>query len=479
MSTITRIYRSTVSATPDDLHAWHAGPAAFQRLTPPWMRVAVLDGAGRIAPGDWKVIRVPVAGPIGFSWKIEHDEIGRNRGFADIQQEGPFASWRHEHRFRPAGKDDASLEDVLTYELPYGAMGRRLAGGRVETMLDRLFQFRHERTNHDLSLIARAALTQPMRVAVTGASGLVGRRLASFLEAAGHDVIRLVRRQPVGAREAYWNPSTGDIDADALEGLDAVVHLAGASIAGGRWTRARKAAILHSRVDGTHLLARTLANLVRPPRVFVSTSAVGFYGDSGERSVTEDAPSGEGFLAGVCRSWEEASRPAAIAGIRVVNPRLGLVIAGDGGMIPIIAKAFQAGVGGPLGGGDQYMSWIAIDDLVGVLFESITNDSLSGPVNAVSPKPVTSREFARTLGSVLKRPSSFPVPATAMKLVAGQLADELVLVSQRVVPARLIEEEFPFRFSGLDAALRHELGRCESVPTWGLSDSARDERNVA
>lgn len=463
MSTITRVYRSAVPASPHDLYTWHAGPAAFERLTPPWMRVRVMDGTDGIDAGDWKQIRVSLAGPVHFDWKLKHAATSRGHGFVDVQQRGPFKSWRHEHHFRPDATGGASLEDILTYELPWGGMIQRVASGHVEKTLDALFRFRHERTRHDLSLIMRAGLEKPLRVAVTGASGLVGRRLVSFLEGGGHEVLKIVRRTPRNAGELYWNPTTSEIDAAGLEGLDAVVHLAGVSIAGGRWTRSRKTAILSSRIDGTHLLARTLADLEHPPRVFVSTSAVGYYGDAGEMQLTEEAPAGEGFLANVCRSWEQASRPAAIAGIRVINPRFGLVLAGDGGMLPLIAKAFQAGVGGPLGSGDQYMSWIAIDDLVGVLFEAITNDALSGPVNAVSPQSVTSREFAQTLGSVLNRPSFFRAPATAMRLVAGELADELILASQRVIPARLMTEGFDYQFRGLEDALRHELGRYVSL----------------
>jgi uncharacterized protein (TIGR01777 family) len=462
MSTITRLYRTPVDATPREVFGWHANPAAFGRLTPPWMRVTEQDASGAIGSGDWKLLRVPIAGPLGFSWKLVHADSVRDAGFVDVQERGPFASWKHEHRFRPDGTDGTMLEDFVTYELPYGIAGQVLAGRKVERMLDQLFRFRHQRTRHDVELIARNGSSTPLRVAVTGASGLVGRRLVSFLEASGHDVVKLVRHAPRTDNEVYWNPATPEIDAASLEGLDAVVHLAGVSIAGGLWTRARKDAILNSRVDSTELLATTLASLSRPPKVFVSTSAVGYYGDSGNKVLTERSPAGVGFLADVCQLWEHAARSASDAGIRVVHPRFGLVMAGDGGMLPLISMAFKAGVGGPLGGGQQYMSWIALDDLVDVLYESVTNESLQGPINAVSPYPVSSREFAKTLGRVLKRPSFFPAPAPVMRLVAGQLADELILVSQRAEPEKLLEAGFAFRFSGLEDALRFELGREEA-----------------
>jgi uncharacterized protein len=475
MSPITRVYRSTVQASPHDVFTWHESPAAFARLTPPWMRVAVQETSGGIGAGDWKVLRIPVVGPVSFSWKVNHAASVRDVGFVDVQEKGPFTHWKHEHRFQPDRNGGTVLEDLITYELPYGKAGQTVAGRKVSSTLDQLFRFRHQRTAADIESISRQE-NQHMRIAVTGASGLVGKRLVSYLQSGGHDVLRLVRHTPRSDREIFWNPSTGEIDATLLEGVDAVVHLAGVSIAGGRWTKGRKAAIRDSRVDGTRLLSTTLAGLAHPPKVLVSTSAVGYYGDSGDRILTEDSPAGKGFLADVCRAWEAATAPASAAGIRVVNPRFGLVFAGDGGMLPLISLAFKAGVGGPLGNGRQYMSWIALDDLVNVVVESIENESLRGPVNAVSPKPVTSREFAKTLGRVLNRPSFMPVPAAAMKMVAGQLADELILASQRAVPAALQDSGFRFRFADLEDALRFELGRQDSMPVSSVTERVGDQQ---
>jgi uncharacterized protein (TIGR01777 family) len=473
MTPITRVSRTDIPASPDELMAWHASPAAFERLTPPWQKVEVVETQGSIRPGDRKTIRVPLAGPLGVTWSLEHRALAGVAGFADVQTAGPFRTWRHEHRFLPH-PDGSTLEDRITWELPRSTA---IAAGRIERELDRLFTLRHDRTRTDLARLAAAE--RPLRIAITGSTGLVGRRLTAFLRAGGHEVLRLVRGRADGADEIHWDPMAGEIDAAKLEGLDAVVHLAGASIAGGLWTRKRKAAIRDSRVLGTHLLATTLAELKQPPAVLVSTSAVGYYGSRGDTVLTEAAGPGEGFLSGVVEEWEAAATPAARAGIRVVHPRFGLVLAGEGGLLPLISLPFRMGAGGPLGSGRQYMSWIALDDLVGVIFEAIVNPALSGPVNAVAPNPVTNAEFTRTLASVLHRPAIFKVPAPAMKLVAGQLAEELILVSQRVIPSRLEETGFTFALPTLEQALQYELGRYDGVHTPSLVPPAIEGRRAA
>jgi uncharacterized protein (TIGR01777 family) len=299
-----------------------------------------------------------------------------------------------------------------------------------------------------------------MRVLVTGSSGLVGSALVPFLNSGGHRVTRLVRSKPRAA-EAYalWDPEAGTIDASSLEGLDAVVHLAGESIAAGRWTAARKARILESRVKGTNLLTGTLAGLSQPPKVLVSASAVGFYGDRGEEVLREESSSGSGFLAEVCRQWEAATAPAAQVGIRVVHLRFGMILSAKGGALQRLLLPFRFGLGGRLGSGRQFMSWVALDDIVGAIHHALTTEELQGPVNAVSPTAVRNAEFTRTLGRVLRRPAVFPLPAFAARLAFGQMADELLLASQRVEPARLLASSYQFRFPELEAALKHLLGK--------------------
>jgi uncharacterized protein (TIGR01777 family) len=463
MSETTFVARSHIPAPAAAVLAWHAHPGAFERLTPPWMDVRVLTETGGIAPGASKRLRVG-AGPLGFTWDLAHEAGTDGAGFVDVQVAGPFRAWRHEHRFLPDGAESSVLEDRIAYQLPFGRAGSLLAGRAVERRLDDLFRFRHHRTRTDLARHGAAGLDAPLRIAVTGASGLVGRQLVPFLRTGGHDVVSLVRRRPRTDDEIFWDPARGEIDAAALDGIDAVVHLAGESIAGGRWTAKRRQAILNSRVQGTGLLARTLAGLHRPPRVFVSASAIGYYGDAGTTALTEESPSGDGFLAGVCRVWEDAAIPAADAGIRVVHPRIAVVVAGDGGFLAQVGRLFQFGLGGPVGSGDQIMSWIARDDLLGIILQAIADERLRGPVNAASPNPVTNRAFAQTLGRLLDRPAFVRAPASALRLVAGGLADELLLASQSVQPARLAETGFRFAYPIMEDALRHELGRYEGMP---------------
>ena len=296
-----------------------------------------------------------------------------------------------------------------------------------------------------------------MNVLLTGSSGLIGSALAPALTGDGHRVRRLRRAASAAADATSWNPADGTFASGALDGIDAVVHLAGENIAGGRWTAARKARIRDSRVDGTRRLCEALAALDTPPRVLVAASAIGYYGDRGDALLDESAAPGTGFLPAVSRSWETAAAPARDAGIRVVHLRIGIVLSPAGGALAQMLLPFKLGVGGVLGSGDQYMSWIALDDVVGVVRHALADESLSGPVNAVAPRAVTNREFTRTLGKVLRRPTILPAPAFALRIALGEMADALLLASTRVDPAALRATTFEFRHPQLDGALRHLL----------------------
>lgn len=295
----------------------------------------------------------------------------------------------------------------------------------------------------------------PLRVAVAGSSGLLGTELSRRLETEGHAVLRLVRRPPRGEGEARWDPEAGRVDAAALEGLDAVVNLAGENVAK-RWTEERKRRIRASRVDASRLLAEALAGLARKPRVLVNASAVGFYGSRGDERLDEMSSPGHDFLAGVVRDWEAATRPAADAGIRVVLPRFGVVLTARGGALAKMLTPFRLGAGGTLGGGRQWMSWISLDDAVDVILRALRDERMAGPVNAVAGA-VTNEELTRTLGRVLRRPALVPVPAFALRLMFGEMADGTVLVSQRVEHRRLTQIGHSFRHPELEAALRAAL----------------------
>ena len=299
-----------------------------------------------------------------------------------------------------------------------------------------------------------------MRVVVSGSTGLVGSEVVASLSAAGHEAVRLVRRVPApGEKAVRWDPEKGEVDAAGLEGLDAVVHLAGENIASGRWNTARKAAIRDSRVNGTRLLCNALAGLARPPNTLVCASAIGYYGDRGADVLTEESPPGAGFLPEVCMEWEAAAEAAMRKGVRVVALRIGVVLSPKGGALSRMLPLFRAGLGGVIGNGRQYVSWVALDDLVGIVLHALQSGELRGPVNAVAPAPVTNRDFTETLGKVLSRPSLLPVPAFALRLAMGEMADALLLASARVVPRRLEETGYRFRFPELGGALRHLLAR--------------------
>jgi uncharacterized protein (TIGR01777 family) len=299
-----------------------------------------------------------------------------------------------------------------------------------------------------------------MKVLLTGSSGLIGSELIPFLRAAGHSVTRLVRRPAhEGGREIAWNPSERKLDPAALDGFDAAIHLAGENLSARRWSTDFKNRVRDSRVQSTSLLCSTLARLNHPPKVIVTASAIGFYGSQREEALDESSAGGKGFLAELCRAWEAATEVAADNGIRVVNLRIGFVLSAAGGGLAKMLTPFNLGFGGRVGSGNQVLSWIALDDLVEAIHFVLTREQLLGPVNAAAPSPVSNAEFTRTLGGVLGRPTIFPLPAFAARLLFGEMADELVLASQRVVPAKLLGAGFKFEYPELALALRHVLGR--------------------
>ncbi len=296
-----------------------------------------------------------------------------------------------------------------------------------------------------------------MKIVVAGASGLVGSVLVSKLKAEGAEVTRLVR-SAAKSGEIEWHPDRGSIDAPALEGLDAVINLAGDGIADGRWTKEKKRRIKDSRVNGTRLLSETMANLSRKPRTFINASAVGFYGSRGDELVDEYSGPGEGFLASVCRQWESATAPAEQAGIRVVKLRLGVILTPDGGIMGSMLRPFKLGLGGKVGSGKQVISWVAMDDVVAAISFILHTESLRGPINAVAPHPVTNEEFTKTLGRVLSRPTFMAMPGFAARLAFGEMADEMMLSSTRVAGKVLNDAGFKFQYPELEGAVRAMLG---------------------
>src|SRR5262249_21207591 len=362
--------------------------------------------------------------------------------FVDRQEAGPFAFWEHLHRMLPDGEQRSTLEDEVRYQLPLGPAGKAGGGAPVRAGLESLFAYRHAIPAADLG--RHAELPGPaLRVGIGGSHGFIGTALGQFLTAGGHSVVRLGR-----------SISPGDV-----EGLDAVVNLAGAGIADGRWTSARKQLLRDSRVQTTTALGQAIAAARRPPRVLLSGSAIGFYGDRGDRAVDESADRGAGFLAELADAWELATRKAAEAGTRVVFLRTGMVLSPQGGALAKLLVPFRLGLGGRIGSGAQVLSWIALEDVIGAIPFALRTDALRGPVNLTAPEPATNAAFTRVLGRVLGRPTLAPVPALAVRAVFGQMGEESLLGGANVVPRVLLDAGFRFRWPGLEEALRFTLGK--------------------
>lgn len=451
--------RVRVPVPVSQLFAWHERPGAFLRLSPPWDRPEVVSHVGGIRDGARVELRVH-AGPIPTTWRLEHRDYIANQQFRDVLLEGPFSSWVHTHSFAADGDQASVLDDHIVYELPLGALGAAVGGGFASDTLARVFAYRHAVTVGDLARHAEFAQRPRLRVAITGATGFIGSQLAAFLSTGGHEVLR-IGRGPLrpGVVDLRWDPARGQLDASALEGVDAVIHLAGASIAE-RWTAEHQRAIRESRVEGTSLLAHTIAQLSRKPRVLLSGSAIGVYGSRGDEILTERSSFGSDFLADVGRAWEAATQPAEQAGVRVVHLRTGIVQGAAGGALAKQAPLFKFGLGGPLGSGTQWVSPIALDDHIGAMHFCLMRDDIAGPVNLVAPNAVTNRTFTDVLARVLSRPALAPAPAFALRLALGAaMADATVLASQRVIPEVLQQKGFQWRFPDLEHALRFELGQ--------------------
>lgn len=451
-------YVSPMPVSRAEAFAWHARPGALQRLLPPWQAIRLLHNDASVAIGSRVEMRMGL-GPLSLPWTARHSALDLGHSFVDVAERGPFASWEHRHRVvdpSPGDELDAvsMLEDEVHWALPLHAVSGPLLGGWVRRELGRMFAFRHARTAEDLLRHAEFAGRAPLRVGITGASGGIGGQLEALLQTGGHTVVRLGRREG----DIAFDATRGKVDASALEGLDALVHLAGAPIAT-RWTAGARAEIMASREVGTAALARALAGLRQPPAVWISASATGFYGDRPQGTVDEAAGLGAGFAAEVCRRWEAAAEPAKKAGIRVVHARFGVVLDPQHGALAKMLPAFRAGLGGRIGHGRQGMSWIAIDDALYALLALLHDARAQGPINLVAPGATSQAELASTLGRVLRRPVLLPVPAWVLRLALGTMAEDLVLGGAIVRPTVLQALGFRFSTPDLEPALRHLLGR--------------------
>lgn len=437
--------------------AWHERLGALDRLIPPWESVNILERGDGVRDGS-VVKLLNRIGPLKLTWVAEHHDYESGRCFRDTQTSGPFASWKHRHEFESDSSDTDMLKDRIEYRLPGGTLGALLGGRFVRNKIERMFEYRHNTTYADLAAHSKYQGVGPMHIAVTGSSGLVGSSLVPLLTTGGHTVTRLVRSD-AGEGEVLWDPHADSFDASPLDGVDAVVHLAGKNIASSRWTARTKQQMRDSRVAATRTLSEGLANMSAPPKVLVCASAIGYYSERGDELLTEESSPGSSFLAELVKDWELATEPALAAGIRVVNLRFGVILSPKDGALAKMLLPFKLCAGGRVGSGRQYWSWVSIDDAIGAAHHALMTEDLSGPVNVVAPNPATNYEFTKTLGRVLRRPTIIPMPAFAAKLALGEMADELLLASCRVDASYLVNSGYEFRQPTLEAALRHLLGR--------------------
>jgi uncharacterized protein len=470
------VYSSRIDQPLDKVFAWHMREGAFERLKPPWEQFEVTGRSGSIQNNGIVKLRTKI-GPLTMKWIVRHAEYIPEKQFKDIQIKGVFPSFVHSHLFERFGSS-CILEDRIDYSLPAGRMGRLAARRFMDKNLRKIFDYRHQTISQDLrthSVMNRIRKSErPLTIAITGSSGFVGSALVPFLTTGGHRVVPLSKSQhPVPSLRTNEGQTMNHINLDPLNSnqVDAVINLAGENIFG-KWTKEKKKRLAESRINATAALCERMASLDKPPSVLVSVSAIAYYGDRGDEILSEDSQAGTrassipskvpsiDFLSDLCREWENATHIAVEAGIRVVNLRLGIVISSSGGLLAKILPVFNLGLGGRIGSGNQYVSWIALEDLLIIILSMIADETFIGPINAVSPNPITNTDFTESLGKALSRPTFVAVPKFLLKVLVGQeLTDALLLSSTRVMPSRLIESGYHFRFPYLDLALRNTLGK--------------------
>jgi hypothetical protein len=448
-------FKSTVPVSSKKLYEWHENKGAFSRLQPPWEKIEILQFPERLeneAVAKFKIHN----GPISLIWEALHFEVKRYESFSDRQIKGPFKEWEHLHAFEKIDVEEARLSDQIQYKLPGGFLGEAVAGRFVENKIRQMFAFRHRIMCDDFNRYGKTDKKINKTVLITGRSGLIGKSLSVLLTTLGYEV-RGLSRNPKESNDYFWNPASGEMDINALVGVDAVVHLAGENIAGGLWTARRKESILKSRVDGTRLLVEKMSEVENPPSVFICASGINFYG-SGHADKDESSPKGNGFLSDVCEAWEAEANKIEQLNVRLTIIRTGIVLSPQGGALSKMLLPFKLGLGGRVGSGKQRMAWIGLEDLLDVYVHAINNVTFSGVVNAVVPEAIEQRTFAKTLGKVLKRPTIAPLPASAVKSILGKMGEETLLIDLPVHSAKLKELKFHFRHPVLEDYLRFTLG---------------------
>jgi len=456
MGNYTYKYNTEIQSDVHTAFSWHEKEGALQRLTPPWEKVELVEKSDGIDVGATCTLNVGT-GFFSIPWQAEHIEYYKDRHFKDRQNSGPFSLWEHSHDF-DEHENMTHITDTVEYRLPFHPISKFFAGSFIRRKLDRMFAYRSSVSKNDIEILHKYK-PEPKTIVISGSSGVVGSSLVPYLQTQGHKIIRLVRNEKqLCIGDVCWNPNAGIVE-DQFENADVIIHLAGEPIGDGNWTEEKKLSIIDSRVKSTSLLAKTIANMKNPPKLLICASAIGYYGDRGEDVLTEDCDAGKDFISDVCNRWEDSAKPAEEAGVRVVYLRIGVALSPAGGALQRTYKLASFGLGTVLGSGRQYLSWVAMDDVLYAITHIMETEGLRGAVNLTAPTPVRWQEYADTLGTVLNRPRFLKVPSWLIKLIYGQMGKEVLLSSANVYPKKLLESGFTFRYPLLESALRHMLGR--------------------
>lgn len=443
--------RSLMPCSAQELFEWHASSGGFGRLAPPWQKLEILSEDPGLDVG--KRIELKMGTPIGMRrWVARHVECEEGKGFSDVQEEGPFKSWRHDHAFIQLDDGGCELLDSIEYRLPLGGLGESY----VAKQLEKSFSYRHWVTYRDFELRNALPDFRELRIAIVGGSGFLGTKLKALLSAQGHSVFVMTRSKR-SETDIRWDPASGEVELSKLEGLDAIIHLAGENLTSGRWSDSRKKRLWSSRVDATEFLVDSISKLDRPPSVLLSGSGIGIYGSDLEQVFSETSNRGDGYLAELCEAWETAALRAESVNTRVCLLRTGVVIDPRGGALQKMLPAFRFGLGGPLGDGEQWFPWISLEDWMGAVNWLLFDKQGKGAINLVAPEAVRQKEFARILGAALKRPAVLPAPRFALRAMLGEMADEALLSSIHAKPDRLNELGYRFVLPRLDELFANVL----------------------
>ncbi len=451
------IKKSKIKTSVETLFLWHSANGAISRLTPPWAPLKMIarkgDGIKKGAKVRFRLrfFKIPMV------WEAEHIDYQENKLFKDRQIKGPFSKWEHTHRFISDGKENSIMEDKIEFKLPFGFLSRPFYGF-AKKEFKRIFKYRHRVLKYDLE--HHVGKTKKKGILISGASGTIGSTLVPFLRTCGHEVIRLVRKQEnLLDDEVFWDPYNGILDLEKAGPIDAVINFNGVDISRGRWTNRQRKRIIDSRIIPTRLLVKKMADLEPKPAIFISTSAIGFYGEGGNEILTETADMGDCFISRVCRQWEDASIKAQSSGIRTIQLRIGVVLTPAGGALKRMELPFKTGCGVKLSHGRQYMSWISMEDVLSGILYILDNHKIKGPVNLAAPNPVTNIEFSKTLAGVFSKKVFFTIPKFLAAALWGEMGKETLLTSARVKPEKLLDNGFIFQHKTLLPALKDMLGR--------------------